>query len=555
MKRPRCNSCKTRMKGHKRKRCFKNATLHLEDGSCYNGPTYNNIPSGQGTLETVSGLQYDGFFVAGKREGDGVEIGAGNYSYTGQWRGDLYHGTGTLHRANTVYQGQFRHGKFHGKGILSDGPQTYDGQWSNSMRHGRGHQTLEDGLYTGYFLYGFRHGQGTMTMNNGSSYTGMWKRGAKSGKGTMTDDDYTYTGEWSRDMRHGYGHCVSTNTGEYTGEWYRDMRHGNGINKHDSVYNGEWSYGHYNGVGVIEYPDGSSYKGNWMESEYHGHGELDDGQTTFKGMWSYGHREGIITECGTLSMSGNYCNDVRHGVFTTDDGQELLFIWGQPLVFETFKKAVSAVKNLLRTSDISAAIQICSFDSRVATWRLMYKEDDDGDLLHFLSVSEIRVRFKKYAWKLFRQQRFLMLETMVELLKIPRLDSLLFDCISESFVANPWVVRDQSYSESTKKKLLEGLHVGECGRCPPTDPFTRGPLSEQSGFYLSSNRTLAKTVYNTFIQQMETAPSLRELAFSFDMDDFEQMLQNAQEANDRVTIRRLLQERTELIASCPSGPL
>jgi hypothetical protein len=34
----------------------------------------------------------------------------------------------------------------------------------------------------------------------------------------------------------------------------------------------------------------------------------------------------------------------------------------------------------------------------------------------------------------------------------------LFDALSKDFVANPWIVHTQSYSEETKNKLLEGLH-------------------------------------------------------------------------------------------------
>ena len=60
---------------------------------------------------------------------------------------------------------------------------------------------------------------------------------------------------------------------------------------------------------------------------------------------------------------------------------------------------------------------------------------------------------------------------------------------------------------------------------------------------------MAKQVYADFIRAMETKPTVREIAHSFDMEDFELLLKNAQEAQDRDTIRSLMQERKEFFAS------
>lgn len=550
MKRPRCTSCKMKMKGHKKQRCQKSSTIEYENGNVYTGSTYNGTPSGLGTLKSSNGHVYTGHFLDGKRHGVGLEVGADNYVYNGNWQFDMYHGKGRLQNASGTYDGSFRNGIFHGQGIFVEGVNKYDGQWSSGTRHGQGHQTSVEGSYDGQYRYGFRHGKGTLTTVDGVLYIGHWKRGDKCGHGMSTSAEYTYTGNWYRNMRHGYGHCISAFYGEYTGHWCRDMRHGTGINVYinKTKYEGEWKRGQYNGIGTIQYADGSHYSGGWHNNDYHGEGLLKDGKVLFQGSWQYGNREGLFVEKADSTLTGMYCNDVRHGTFTLENGTKQLYIWGQQLVFPTVRKARLTVRKLLKSDDISAALEVCHFVDNVVNWQFVYKHDMNGILLPF--VVDPHKNFQKYAWKLFKQERFLFLEQMIEQLELPKMDSLLLDSISDCFVANPWLVRQHSYSEKTKKKLLKGLHVGECGRCPPKDPFTRELLTEESGSYLSDDKKLAKSVYKKFIEEMDHKPTVREIAHSFDMDDFEEMLKNAQESNDRETIRKLLTERNNFIQNC-----
>jgi len=551
MKRPRCTFCKTRMKGHKKPRCVQTTSIDYGNGSVYYGPTYNGLPSGVGTFRRANGRVYDGHFFDGKRHGHGVEIGEDGYSYIGEWRSGIYHGKGRLKRHDNIYDGQFRNGTFHGKGIFVEGLNKYDGLWAKGLRHGHGHDESELGTYTGQFRCGFRHGKGTFVAIKGELYTGMWKRGTRCGNGTSTSSEYTYNGEWYRNLRQGYGHCISVITGEYSGSWHRDMRHGSGINVHlnKTVYDGEWNRGKYNGQGTIKYADGSQYTGGWLDNEYHGKGRLWDGQRNFTGTWHNGNREGLfVEECPDNTWTGMYCNDVRHGTFVlTGCPVGRLYIWGQLTVFPNLKKARDTVQRLLQSDDVSAAVNVCQFVGKIASWGFIYKHDVEGVLLHFLSPGKMLIHFKKYAWKLFQQGRFVFLEKMIDTVQTAGRQGVLFDCISSSFVANPWMVRGQSYSDSTKQKLLKGLHLGECGRCPPKDPFTRETLTENSGSYLSKDKKLARSVYKQFIEQLNSKPTVREIARSFDMDDFEEMLKNAQEANDRDTIRKLLKDRNEFV--------
>ena len=552
MKRPRCTCCKIRMKGHKKQRCASQTVIEYEDGSVYTGPTYDGVPSGHGRLESASGRFYKGDFFEGKRHGSGVEFGDDGHSYDGEWRSGVYHGHGHLKMAcGKMYDGQFAHGVFHGLGIFVEGKHEYNGQWSRGSRHGKGCEMSEIGQYTGHFRHGFRHGRGHLISVKGDLYIGMWKRGDRCGIGMSTSDEYTYNGEWSRNMRHGHGHCISPLSGEYAGNWHRDMRHGSGINVHtnQTVYDGEGNRGKYNGRGTIKYTDGSRYTGQWLDNDYHGKGELWDGHTTFTGTWKSGNREGLFVDKSSgHTWTGMYCNDVRHGTFVSPSPfDNRLYIWGQNMVFPTVKMARDTVQNFLRSDDVSAAVNVCEFVRRVVSWTFVYKHDVCGVLLRFLPPEEMLSRFKKRAWKLFQQGRFEFLEKMMDTIEITNRQGLLFDCMSNSFVANPWMVRDQSYSDSTKQKLLKGLHLGECGRCPPKDPFTRETLTELSGSYLCDDKKLARSVYKQFIEEMDSKPTVREIAHSFDMDDFEEMLQNAREVNDRDTIRRLLIERNIFI--------
>ena len=120
--------------------------------------------------------------------------------------------------------------------------------------------------------------------------------------------------------------------------------------------------------------------------------------------------------------------------------------------------------------------------------------------------------------------------------------------MTHDFVANPWIVGNVSYSSSTKKRLLEGLHLGEIGRCPPKDPFTRQNLTESSGMFLNVSKKKAKRIYKTFAKNIGKTSKIRDLAFEFDMQDYDKMISNARDARDYETLRALITERNEFMS-------
>lgn len=552
----RCQTCKHVMKGHKKSRCEPQQTIELPDGCIYTGSVYDGQPFGRGRLVSDD-VVYNGEFRNGKRHGHGVETHGDGDEYTGQWAQGLYHGPGQLKKSDMVYKGSFHTGTFHGYGLLEKNETSYDGHFCHGIYHGEGTLTHTGSVYQGSFYYGLKHGSGTMTEINGNMYSGHWHKDRRDGQGLYTTDDGTYTGNWSRDLQSGHGTWVSKCHGEYIGHWKGGQRHKKGQQryKNGSVYTGGWSRGKKTGHGVQTWLDGTTYKGFWLCDEFHGRGILTESESSFEGNWVSCHREGDFIERkadGTVS-EGRWTNDVRHGTFV-EAGQRKLYVWGRAPNFKSTKMARSAAIRTLRRKDFLAAEAILQFYPRVITWTFIYKYDPHGMCLSIVPQDSVHTWLQKYAWTLFKKKRYAFLERLVARCAPGRLSyceevcTELYDQLTGNFVANPWIVHNVSYSEATRKKLLEGLHLGELGRCPPRNPFTRQALTNKSGQYLSSLPTKhARQIYTTFMEYVHRKAEIREIAYSFDLEDFEISLKNARDARDLSTIRRLMMERDAFI--------
>ena len=215
----------------------------------------------------------------------------------------------------------------------------------------------------------------------------------------------------------------------------------------------------------MEWPDGSFYKGFWLKDEYNGSGVLSiEGKSRFEGNFSHNLREGIgieIFEDGKRS-TGPWVNDVRHGTFEEED-RRVLYIWNRKISFDNLKMAERSVHNLIKANDYEGARVVLEYQSDLIHWQTFWKHDHDGNLVYLLKPEDIIRTIQKKAWKIFVSKRYTMLENLVKqcphdaLQKANEQASELFDSLSHEFTANPWMVREQSYSKKTRKELLRGL--------------------------------------------------------------------------------------------------
>lgn len=564
MKRKRCTKCKHTMKGHKKRNCREDVRLE-SDGRVYIGSVYEGVPSGRGRLE-MENSTYIGFFLAGKKHGTGTEVTSVGRTYTGEWENDKYHGPGRLvYGDRRVREGTFYHGRLHGFGTAVTTVSSYVGQFHHGIRQGQGTLTTHSGVYVGTFLYGEQHGRGCFTWTNGDIYSGNWRRGMRYGIGLMTDATSTYTGNWRRDLRHGLGTCVCTQTGVYEGQWKKGRRHNQGTQTYANgvQYVGGWCRGEKTGHGTQRWPNGDHYVGFWSSGTYCGRGMLTLHDVTYTGEWSDGKRWGMFVETrvdGTR-WSGPWSDDVRLGIFYGPDNKRRMYIRDTLISFDHVYEAKEAIKRAIGVGEIECAMVIGEFYPSIVSWSFLFDCDQNGRLLELATREQIHLWTQKHSWTLYRKGRYAFIEALVSRSSHERIQRVaervpeLFDQITHDFVADPWMVHSVSYSAATKTKLLRGLHLGEFGRCPPKDPFTRQLLTESSGTYLHEKAvSVARKVYCAFMGASEDMPTMREMAYSFDLEDFELSLRNARAAKDTATIRRLMKERNLFIQQGHSNP-
>lgn len=195
----------------------------------YTGPIKNSLCNGKGTMKWVAGSDqegdvYEGEFVDGKFNGQGVYTWADGGRYEGQWANGVRQGQGTRFYANgEKYVGQWKNGLFCGQGTYTwpDGTK-HVGTYADDARNGQGTYTWPDGSkYVGNFKDGERSGQGTHYYANGNKYVGQWANDKPNGQGVRT---YAPGTPWRKetgtfvDDHFRRGTLVRTN-GTFTGEW------------------------------------------------------------------------------------------------------------------------------------------------------------------------------------------------------------------------------------------------------------------------------------------------------------------------------------------------
>ena len=112
-----------------------------------------------------------------KTEND--ELKTSSRGFTGQ-------GTATYDNGD-IYQGEYIDGKRQGNGIYryEKTKHVYEGEWYENVKQGIGKMDYFNiGTYHGYWENGRRHGEGVFTYKNGDVYSGWWRYGQKEGYGT-----------------------------------------------------------------------------------------------------------------------------------------------------------------------------------------------------------------------------------------------------------------------------------------------------------------------------------------------------------------------------------
>ena len=135
----------------------------------YIGDVVNNIPNNKGIIYNFSGKYiYEGDFINGVMEGDGIiKYSDGTY-YEGQFRNDKYQGKGKiLFKNGGSYEGDFNNNLIHGKGkYVYPGGKIYEGDFQNGMKHGFGKISWSENKYfEGFWINNRQHGEGKYYLN------------------------------------------------------------------------------------------------------------------------------------------------------------------------------------------------------------------------------------------------------------------------------------------------------------------------------------------------------------------------------------------------------
>lgn len=97
--------------------------------------------------------------------------------------GNCENGQGTMNYTSGTYSGTWKDNLRHGTGSYKwTNGDVYKGTWENDKRHGQGQYTWSDGSkYKGNYSHGIRSGYGIYCYTNGSMYEGTWQNNLKHG--------------------------------------------------------------------------------------------------------------------------------------------------------------------------------------------------------------------------------------------------------------------------------------------------------------------------------------------------------------------------------------
>ena len=193
----------------------------------------------------------------GKKEGYGIFIDSKGNKYIGEWKDDKFHGKGRLISINgDFYEGDFLLGQIEGNGIYNSTKNGYHyiGEFKNNKFHGNGKLLFNDNTkYKGHFNEGYMEGEGNLLFNDGCFYTGDFSKNKYEGSGKFIfNNGRKYEGDWKNNAMHGFGVFTWEDFTKYKGEYKNNLRNGNGVYSFGAnLYDGFWVNNLPHGEGVL----------------------------------------------------------------------------------------------------------------------------------------------------------------------------------------------------------------------------------------------------------------------------------------------------------------
>ncbi|EGR32466.1 MORN repeat protein [Ichthyophthirius multifiliis] len=314
----------------------------------FEGIFQNDFPTGKGK-EIRNNIIYEGYFLDGFYDGEGVLLFPNGRKYSGSFKKHQFHGKGELlNDDGVIFAGNWVNGSLqigiikyhdgsyytgglkysflkHGKGQffnydafplydgkwVDDRPKTgkiynfwdygvvlYEGEFENYAIQGQGDRVYKEGTYKGHLFRDNKQGKGEFFYKDGSKYEGEWVNDMQF-KGTfyynINDQEFNYKGEWKNGQQEGYGKHQYPSGGIYEGYFKAGKRHGFGIYNYSNgnKYQGNWQNNQQEGdgkfifIGETQGSQGDVYKGQFKQGKFQGFGHYlyRKQMKTFTGFW------------------------------------------------------------------------------------------------------------------------------------------------------------------------------------------------------------------------------------------------------------------------------
>ena len=181
------------------------ATIRFNDGREYQGEVEAGEANGIGSM-TDANTRYQGGFKNNLYHGEGELVEQNGRRYQGFFEEGVFSGSGQLTEADgSVFQGQFINGQLNGEGLFRNEIVRFSGEFKDGLFNGQGTYRDNKSEYIGEFLNGQFEGTGQYLHRDGVSYQGNFEQGQFSGKGVLETNGLRYEGGFVQGLKEGEG--------------------------------------------------------------------------------------------------------------------------------------------------------------------------------------------------------------------------------------------------------------------------------------------------------------------------------------------------------------